>query len=127
MIELAKKKIQEEITKSKDGNLQTIGNYLLQQIEINRDAAEKINNKDKTLSGAFKKVRDTFEKKAGNGCAMVDDADVYKIVREYFGFEAVQDRFIQVEVEEIKEDHNIEEIKSESNSNEFSVSLDDFM
>lgn len=126
MIEEAKKKIQEEINKSKNPNLKSIGSYLLEQIEINRDAAKKINSKDKTLSGAHSKVVNEARKRAVDGGAYIEDYEVYKMVRDYFEFEAVQNKIMEVEVNEIKEDHKIEVVKTES-EDLFSVSLDDFM
>ena len=60
----------------------------------------------------------------------MSDAEVFKIVREYYSFEAVQDKFIQVEVEEIKEGFK-EEVQEKKANNvvsvDFSSSLDDYL
>lgn len=127
MIEKAKKKIQEEKGKSKDANIQTIGDYLLKQIEINIDAAEKINNKEKTLSGAFKVVTAKAKKKAVNGCAVLSDEEVYGIVREYFGFEAAQHKMFEVEAEEIQEAHKINDNSTSKSNIDFDVDLEDLL
>ena len=105
MINKAIEKIKAEMEQKKDNAyIQAIGDYLLKQVEINRDAAEKIVNENKTIETSLKEVEKVARKKAIGGCAVMSDAEVFKIVREYYVFEAVQDKFIQVEVEEIKEE-----------------------
>ena len=104
MIERAIEKIKKEMEDKKENSyIQAIGDYLLKQVEINRDAAEKICNGTKTIEKSLKEVEKVARKKAVAGCAVLSDNEVFKIVREYYQFEAVQDKFIQVEVEEIKE------------------------
>lgn len=125
MIEAAKLKIKNEINKSNDPYIKTIGKYLLNNIEINKETAKKINNGEKTLKKSLEEVKKIAKGKAINGCAVMEDEEVYKIVKDYFGLVAVQDKIIQVEAEEIKEKHNINQGKVIDVN--FNVRLEDFM
>ena len=130
MIQKAIEKIRMEMDRKKDnGYIQAIGEMLLKQIEINRDAAEKIVNEAKTITSSLKEVETIAKKKAVGGCAVLSDGEVYGIVRKYYGFEAVQDKMLEVELEEIKEEYQVEEVKKQNNivKVSFSASLDDYL
>ena len=135
MIERAIEKIKSEMEQKKDNSyIQAIGDYLLKQVEINRNAAEKICNEKKSIEKSLKEVEKVARKKAVAGCAVLSDSEVFKIVREYYQFEAVQDKFIQVEVEEIKEqiqegvnEERVKEKKEDSKTDDFSINFDDYL
>lgn len=135
MIERAIKKIKSEMEQKKNNlYIQAIGDYLLKQVEINRNAAEKICNEKKSIEKSLKEVEKVARKKAVAGCAVLSDNEVFKIVREYYQFEAVQDKFIQVEVEEIKEqiqegvnEERVKEKKEDSKTDDFSINFDDYL
>lgn len=135
MIERAIEKIKKEMQDKKANSyIQAIGDYLLKQVEINRDAAEKICNGTKTIEKSLKEVEKIAKKKAVAGCAVLSDSEVFKIVREYYQFEAVQDKFIQVEVDEIKEqiqeevkEEKIQEKKESKEIDDFSINFDDYL
>lgn len=131
MIERAIEKLKKEMEDKKENSyIQAIGDYLLKQVEINRDAAEKICNGTKTIEKSLKEVEKIAKKKAVAGCAVLSDSEVFKIVREYYQFEAVQDKFIQVEVDEIKEQiqEEVKEEKVQKNKiDDFSIDLDDYL
>lgn len=135
MIERAIERIKREMKQKKDNSyIQAIGDYLLKQVEINRDAAEKICNEKKSIEKSLKEVEKVARKKAVAGCAVLSDNEVFKIVREYYQFEAVQDKFIQVEVEEIKEqiqegvnEERVKEKKEDSKTDDFSINFDDYL
>ena len=135
MIERAIEKIKREMEQKKDNSyIQAIGDYLLKQVEINRNAAEKICNEKKSIEKSLKEVEKVARKKAVAGCAVLSDNEVFKIVREYYQFEAVQDKFIQVEVEEIKEqiqegvnEERVKEKKEDSKTDDFSINFDDYL
>lgn len=135
MIERAIERIKSEMKQKKDNPyIQAIGDYLLKQVEINRDAAEKICNGTKTIEKSLKEVEKIAKKKAVAGCAVLSDSEVFKIVREYYQFEAVQDKFIQVEVDEIKEqiqeevkEEKIQEKKESKEIDDFSINFDDYL
>lgn len=135
MIERAIEKIKKEMEDKKENSyIQAIGDYLLKQVEINRDAAEKICNGTKTIEKNLKEVEKIAKKKAVAGCAVLSDSEVFKIVREYYQFEAVQDKFIQIEVDEIKEqiqeevkEEKIQEKKENKEADDFSINFDDYL
>ena len=135
MIERAIEKIKSEMEQKKDNSyIQAIGDYLLKQVEINRNAAEKMCNEKKSIEKSLKEVEKVARKKAVAGCAVLSDNEVFKIVREYYQFEAVQDKFIQVEVEEIKEqiqegvnEERVKEKKEDSQTDDFSINFDDYL
>lgn len=135
MIERAIERIKREMKQKKDNSyIQAIGDYLLKQVEINRDAAEKICNGTKTIEKSLKEVEKVARKKAVAGCAVLSDSEVFKIVREYYQFEAVQDKFIQVEVDEIKEQiqeevkrEKVQEKKESKEIDDFSINIDDYL
>lgn len=135
MIERAIEKIKKEMEDKKENSyIQAIGDYLLKQVEINRDAAEKICNEVKTIEKSLKEVEKVAKKKAVAGCAVLSDSEVFKIVREYYQFEAVQDKFIQVEVDEIKEQiqeevkkEKVQEKKESKEIDDFSINFDDYL
>lgn len=131
MIEKAIEKIKAEMEQKKNNQyIQAIGDFLLKQVEINRDAAEKICNGEKTIEKSLKEVEKIASKRAVAGCAVMADHEVFKLVKEYYNFEAVQDKFIQVEAEEIHEQIH-EEVVSKKDSKvisvDFSTSIDDYL
>lgn len=129
MIEKARLKIEEELKNSKNPALTEIGAYLLKQLEINAASARAIVKEGKTVNGALLYMmdiarKDYMIKDGATGAAYIPPNEGYKIVNKYFEIEAVQDKMIKVETEEIKEDLNIKEEKKRI---EFSANLDDFL
>lgn len=129
MIEKAIEKIKAEMERKKNNSyIQAIGDFLLKQVEINRDAAEKIASGDKTIEKSLKEVEKVAKTKVVNGCAVMADSEVFGVVKKYYNFEAVQDKFIQVEVEEIHEQiHEEDKTESKVIATDFSTSLDDYL
>ena len=131
MIEKAIEKIKVEMEQKKSNPyIQAIGDFLLKQVEINRNAAEKMASGDKTIEKSLKEVEKVAKSKAVGGCAVMADHEVFGIVKKYYDFEAVQDKFIQVEVEEIHEQIHEEVIEKKDSKVievDFSTSLDDYL
>ncbi|MGL5085065.1 MAG: hypothetical protein ACRC68_05010, partial [Clostridium sp.] len=128
MIQKAIEKINKEMEQKKDHPyIQAIGEMLLRQIEINKDAAEKIGSGTTTIEESYKAVESMAKKKARNGCCGLTYNEVLNEVKKYYKFEAVQDKMLQVEMEEIKEDCNVkvEEVKSNVVKVNFSANLSD--
>ena len=124
MIEKAIEKIKAEMEKDKAPHIQVVGNYLLNQIEINKAAATAIVKEGKTINGSIEEMRKEAHKKAVGGCGILTDAEGFEIVRKYFGFEAIQDEIMGVKVQEIKEEIKAptEEIK-DNKKIEFKVDI----
>lgn len=138
MIEKAIEKIKREMSENKeDSYIQAIGDYLLKQVEINIDAVKKILSNDKSIRGSLEEIERILKKNTKTRCVCLSDKEVFKMVREYYKFEAVQDRFIQVEVEEISKELEAEEdmlnnkIKditiTNKNDSDISFNLEDYL
>lgn len=127
MIEKAIEKIKAEMEKDKSSHVQIVGKYLLQQIEINKNAADKIINGDKTIKGSIKEMAKEARKNAVSGCGVLTDAEGFAIVARYFGFEAIQDKILEVEISEIKEVNNIHNEEAKKETVDFNVNLDDLL
>ena len=125
MIEKAIEKIKAEMEKDKAPHIQIIGQYLLKQIEINKAAATAIVQDGKTIAGSVAEMEKVAKSKAVRGCGILTDAEGFEIVRKYFGFEAVQDEIMGVQVQEIKEEVQapVEEVKSNKKKVEFKVDI----
>lgn len=123
MIEKAIEKIKAEMEKDKAPQIQIVGQYLLKQIEINKGAAIAIVQEGKTIIGSITEMEKVAKSKAVRGCGILTDAEGFEIVRKYFGFEAVQDEMMGVQVQEIKEmvKAPTEEVKPNKNKVEFKV------
>ncbi len=65
-----------------------IAQYIIENLIKTDSAAEKILNEKLTLNACFEKVKSNAKAKALNGCACVEDAVVYRWVREYYGLTA---------------------------------------
>jgi len=132
MIEKAIEKIKAEMEKNKDdGNVKVIGDFLLKQIEINKDAAAGILQEEKTILKSIdemqKEALAKVKKKTGTQCIAMDPVEGFKIVMKYFSFEAVQDKILEVEINEIKETNDIKNENEKSNNIDFDINLDDLL
>lgn len=125
LVEDAKSKITKEMAENKGQEVQVIGKYLLKQIEINKDAAEKIKAGDKTIVKAFKQIEDIARKKATKGMYAMEEREVFEIVRKYYELEAIQDKIFEIEIDEIQETHGVK--AKEPIDVDFNYSIEDFM
>ena len=121
MYEEAKKKLREEIGKASDPYTKIVGEYVLKNIEVNKKTAELITEGKKSLEVSLKVVKAVARKKAVNGCAVMEDEEVFELVRKYYEFDGVQTQI----TEEVKEETPRE--KDNVIYEDFNVSLEDFM
>lgn len=117
MIKKAIEKIKEEIEKNKNPYTEIIGDYVIRHIDINPQVSEAIVNGEKTIAGSLKAMRHEASKVKKDNVAVLTDEQGFKIVRDYFGFENIQQN-IHSSVE------SKEEIKA---TDDFNVILDDFI
>lgn len=118
MINQAIEKIKAEMEENKNTYTEIIGNYVIQQIQVNPQVAEAVINKEKSLTGSLEAMRKEALKVAINGMSMLDDKQIFKIIRDYFGFENIQTNIHeQVPIKVTKE------VKDD----DFNVSLNDFI
>lgn len=82
MLEEAKKKLQKEIGENA-GNpyIQVVGQFLLQHISAHPEDAEKILQKDKTISKSLNAMRKEAEKKKVGNCAVLTDQEGFDYAR----------------------------------------------
>jgi hypothetical protein len=92
MIAKAIEKIETEMKQhEKDRSIQSIGNFLLQQLSKNPENAEKIINIDKSIAKSMDYMRKEVEKtiikakKTGGITCMITDAEGFEIVLKYYG------------------------------------------
>lgn len=80
----AKDKIKAEMENNNNPYVQTIGNFLLEQLNINPGYADKILNKDKSIMKSLDVMRkEAMKNKVGN-CGVLSDEDGFKIVIKYY-------------------------------------------
>lgn len=107
-IERIKKLSQEQ----KDANIQKVAEYL-----INReDMDEKYLNEEKNLIDMWNYIKEQAREKAVNGCAVIEDQEVYSLAIHYFDEtnEALGIKTNKKTVKETKQDAKTEENASNS-------------
>lgn len=67
--------------------IQVIGDFLLNHINTNPDAAASVLPADKTISKSLEAMKNEAKKKQHNGMAMLTDVEGFAIVLKYFGIE----------------------------------------
>lgn len=87
MLEKAIEKLKKEMESNKDACIQRIGNFLLEQLNVNPAASEKILAQDKTIVKSFNEMRKAAEKKKVGNCAVLTDQEGFDIVLKYFGID----------------------------------------
>ncbi len=88
MLEKAIEKIKKEMEKENNSYVNVVGEYLLDQLDNNPAAAEKILGNNKTLMGSLKEMeKEAKEHKIGNVGVITPDHG-FAIVLEYFGIDA---------------------------------------
>lgn len=116
MINQAIEKIKAEMEENKNPYTEIIGNYAIQHIQTNPQAAEAIVNEEKTLAGSLEAMRkEALKVKQGN-VAILTDEQGFKIISNYFGFENIKNNEIPEHKEEVKKIND-----------DFNISLDDFI
>ena len=129
MKEKAIEKIKKEMDKN-IGNLyiQVIGDYLLKQIELNKEAMEKICSEKNSIGKSIKEIEKLARKSTVNGNLEISENGLFKIIREYYKFEAVQERFLALEMDEILQELEEEESNKRVNveSEIFNFNIDDY-
>ncbi|MDP4147104.1 MAG: hypothetical protein Q8936_21955 [Bacillota bacterium] len=121
MLEKAISKIKSEINQNKTNlYVQVVGDFLLQQLERNPEAAEKILDNKKSILKSLDEMKKAAEKKRAGNCAVLTDEEGFEIVLKYF----------EIKLNPIKSNKapetNKPDIKTSSNS-EFDIDLDDLL
>lgn len=98
--------------------IQVVGNFLLQHLDGDQGAAEKILAKDKTIAKSLEAMRKAAEKKKVGNMAVLTDAEGFAVVLKYFGIDGQP---VNVKASAVPP------VKTEKPSDDFNVSLDDFL
>ncbi len=115
----AKEKINSEMSSNTNNPyIQVVGNFLMQHLESDPGAAEKILVKDKTIAKSLEAMRKAAEKKKVGNMAVLTDAEGFAVVLKYFGIDGQP---VSVEVP------TVPPVKPEKPTDDFNVSLDDFL
>ena len=65
---------------TKDQNIKKVAEYLINREDMN----DKFLNEEKNLTDMWEYIRDKAREKAINGCAVLEDQDVYNLAVHYF-------------------------------------------
>lgn len=65
---------------TKDQNIKKVAEYLINREDMN----DKFLNEEKNLNDMWEFIRDQAREKAVNGCAVLEDQDVYNLAVHYF-------------------------------------------
>lgn len=90
MLDQAIAKIKDEMTKNQsDHFIQEVGKFLLQHLESNPAAAERILNTDKTIAKSFNELEKTARQRKGNkNYAHIPPQEGFEIILKFFGIDA---------------------------------------
>lgn len=81
-------KLKSEMDKEKSSYVQTVGDFLLQHLESDPAAADKIMVEGKTIVGSLDNMRKEAEKQKVGNVAVLSDKDGFATVLDYFGIGA---------------------------------------
>lgn len=74
------KRIKELSQKEKDANIKKVAEYLINREDMN----DKFLNEEKNLTDMWEFIKGEAKKKAQNGCAVIEDEEVYGLAVHYF-------------------------------------------
>lgn len=122
MLEKAIGKIKSEMNKENNPYVKVVGEFLLQYLNENPEAAEKILATDKSIVKSLTEMRKAAEKKKVGNCAVLTDQEGFGIVLKYFEIDAPAGQHIECSTAP----RVAEPVKKESEI-DFDVKLEDFL
>jgi hypothetical protein len=124
MLEKAIRKIETEMDQNKKNSyVQIVGGFLLQHLNNNPEAAEKMLQEGKTLVKSLDEMKKAAEKKRVGNCAVLTDEEGFAVVLQYFGVDGK-------ELVETPKDKNVVQFPAPAvkrSSVDFDVDLDDLL
>jgi len=85
MLEKAIKKLTDEMEANKsNSNIKVIGDFLIRQLKLSNEDAEKVLQEGKTILKSIDEMSKVAKTKAVNGCGMLTDQEGFGIVLKYF-------------------------------------------
>lgn len=97
MVQEALKKLQAEITSSKDPAIDAIGSYIMNYVRSNPEHADLFLAEKKNLAGGCQACYEEARKKAQNNRAMMSGEEVFRIVLKYYGVPVPEEKQAAVE------------------------------
>lgn len=125
MVTEAIKKIKEEMKQnSNDQSISVIGEFLIQHLNHNPEAAENVLVEGKSIVKSIDEMASVAKKKASKGRAMLTDQEGFEIVLKYFGIKG-KPTAVKIDLEA----KPTPEVKTPAKSKviDFNVSLEDFI
>jgi hypothetical protein len=127
MLEKAIEKIKSEMDKNKNNSyIQVVGNFLLQYLNQNPGAAEKILQDGKTIAKSLDEMKKAAEKRRVGNCAVLTDQEGFEIVFKYFEIENNALMVSKVKENSIQAPKISDKLANKNEIN-FDVKLDDFL
>lgn len=83
----------------KNAGLKPFAQYIIDELVVSDDAADKILDAKKSLSACFGSVKSRARQRAVGNCAFVEPETVYAWIREYFGFAGVPAKPVSTQAE----------------------------
>lgn len=78
-------KLNDEMENNKASYVQAVGGFLLQHLEEDATAADKILEEGKTIAGSLEEMRKEAEKQKVGNVAVLSDEDGFAAVLKYYG------------------------------------------
>lgn len=125
MIENAIAKLKAEMDQNKNNPyIQVVGGFLIQELNVNPGAAEKILAEGKTIGKSLDEMRRAAEKKKVGNCAVLTDQEGFDIVLKYFDIKRSAPVATPVQSAQQNE---IKAVESTLPSIDFDIGLDDLL
>lgn len=105
-------RIHEEIQTNQNNYVMSVGNFLINYLEIDPAAADKILAEGKTITQSIGAMRKEAGKNKVNGVGVLSDAEGFEIVLKYYG------------IDPVTEEDNYSQVPQEDS---FDAKLDDFL
>lgn len=121
----AREKIQSEVNGSENPYIKVVGGFLLEMVEKDTSAAEAIMRDGKSIKGSLEEMKKVAKGKAVGGCAVIDDVEGFKIVKNYYGIKGGEAREIKaIKTEKVV---SMNEYKMEKQHGALELDLDDLL
>ncbi|UNC91677.1 Cas9 inhibitor AcrIIA9 family protein [Candidatus Contubernalis alkaliaceticus] len=112
-MEKALEKLKTEMDGDKNNKyVQVVGEFLIEYLNNNPQAAEQILAEGKTIKGSLVEMKEEARKHQVDGCGVLTDQEGFEVALKYF---------------EIEQGAPVVSKLVTKNSNDFDVSLDDFL
>lgn len=120
----AREKVKSEVNGNNNPYIKIVGEFLLEMIEKNINAAEAVMKAGKSIKGSLEEMKKVAKNKAINGCAVIDDKEGFKIVMDYYGIEEGEAKENSIDTKKVV---SMNEYKIEKQHGALELDLDDLL